>query len=259
MSFNKIMLLCLVALISSCGSTMTRQDVRDSVPVEDRQLAGGYTAYRTPSDDELALFSQCYAYAAQLTPKRVATQVVAGFNYAFLCTGAEGDVKVVIYKPLPNHGASRVTSVEPVSAYDALVAFVAKGFADQWQRTSPDDMELSPIYQYRTPTMGYARADINGDGIVELLLGDDFSADGYAVYDLFTFDPEQGTVRHLFSGGERDRLTILDDGILCEEGSNSAFDSFRTCYRIEGGKLVKLPQDTPAKETLFSVKFHLWQ
>ena len=71
-------------------------------------MAGGYTAYRKVTDEDLQVFNAAeLPIGVEYTPKEVATQVVNGTNYRFKCTkkvvapGAkEEDAIVVIYKPL---------------------------------------------------------------------------------------------------------------------------------------------------------------
>lgn len=84
-------------------------------------LAGGYSKPRTPDADEKALFESLTdgLEGVKYKPLNVATQVVAGTNYRFVCQGRETarkgrkfDAVITIYKPLPGQGEPRVTSVE---------------------------------------------------------------------------------------------------------------------------------------------------
>lgn len=79
-------------------------------------LAGGYTAQREPTKSEIAIFSEAISGQdlsailgevpfdlSSLEPVSVATQVVAGTNYKFICkAGAKGKkkVEVVVYRNL---------------------------------------------------------------------------------------------------------------------------------------------------------------
>lgn len=84
-------------------------------------LCGGYTQQRTPTADELKLFSGALAEidGAGYTPESVATQVVAGTNYRFVCktVAATRDAptyqtEVIIYQPLPECGEPKITSIK---------------------------------------------------------------------------------------------------------------------------------------------------
>lgn len=49
-------------------------------------VCGGYTEQREPNDEELRLFEEVTGTGEMIiTPLSVATQVVAGTNYKFLC------------------------------------------------------------------------------------------------------------------------------------------------------------------------------
>lgn len=99
-----------LALLCGCNGGSGKADPAD----QERQLAGGYTAQREPSEAEIAMFNSVTAGSETVyTPLSVATQVVAGLNYKFWCRYEEksgsGHCWVVIYKPL--QGEPKVTSV----------------------------------------------------------------------------------------------------------------------------------------------------
>lgn len=105
---------------------------------------------------------------------------------------------------------------------------------------SPEKMGLSSTFMYATDTMGYVIEDINGDGIKELLLGEDSWGDknGTVLYDIFTVTKE-GNMVLLANGGERDRFYICQGGIIYEEGSSGADATSEDYWIIEEGKLSK--------------------
>ncbi|MEG2725272.1 MAG: hypothetical protein RR982_05415 [Kiritimatiellia bacterium] len=76
-------------------------------------LCGGYTEFRTLETDDVARFSQVTLgtrYEAW-KPLQVASQVVAGMNYRFLCKDTEGKtVTLIIFQPLPGRGEAQITS-----------------------------------------------------------------------------------------------------------------------------------------------------
>ena len=82
---------------------------------------GGYSKTRRLSDSERAMFTSVTASieGVEYKPMNVATQVVAGTNYRFLCKAKEmnGEGKkyyaaIVIYLPLPGEGEPRLLSIE---------------------------------------------------------------------------------------------------------------------------------------------------
>lgn len=77
-------------------------------------LVGAYADYRELTEEELDLFNRTYTGEVELTPKSVATQVVSGINYSFICTDSLGNkTKVIIYKPL--RGEATVSLIEPAT------------------------------------------------------------------------------------------------------------------------------------------------
>ncbi len=111
-----ITLLCISLVFGACGRDATRSEKAD-----DTEIVGGYSKPRTPTDDEKALFAEAVKglEGVEYKPMNVATQVVAGTNYRFLCSGREKgrkgkrfDAVIVVYRPLPGQGEPRVISVE---------------------------------------------------------------------------------------------------------------------------------------------------
>lgn len=119
-----------------------------------------------------------------------------------------------------------------------LVSFLVQGFQCKWDGMSPEDQGLSSVYSYNSKYAGFTIKDINGDGIKELLIGDQFEDGETTLYDIYTIYPEDGSLIHLAKGGERDSFVITGNGTIVEHGSNSAFDSFEKGFVIKEGNLV---------------------
>jgi hypothetical protein len=245
-------LLAVISIACLFATSCTNKNIKANNDSENQYIVGAYADYRSLDDEDRQLFASTYTHKSKLTPQSVATQVVAGTNYKFICTDdSENVVKVVIFKPLPDQGEPKVLSIEPETEYDEIIASVKKGLGDGWQSKTPEDLGVSYIYQYKSPSMGYAKKDINEDGIYELILGDSMS-DNYAIYDIFTYDTVAGKVKHIFCGGERDRCVFNGSGVICRSGSNSASDSFTKYYKIEDGELMEL-KDTGVQEDLLII------
>ena len=120
------------------------------------------------------------------------------------------------------------------TAYSDIIAEIVTGYKTHWSEGSPEDLGLSYIYRYESEFGGFARMDINADGIDELLIGDAFPDGSYLLYDIFTFDKSSLDVVHLLSGGERDHFTLNGGGAIIENGSSSASDSFTKYFKIKG-------------------------
>lgn len=115
---KKIAILVLVLLtLGSCA----RYGGKTAKQPQKQMLAGGYTDQRTPTAEELTLFKTATAEldGVGYTPETVATQVVAGKNYRFICKAVTATRKpqiykavVTIYQPLPGKGEPRITKIE---------------------------------------------------------------------------------------------------------------------------------------------------
>lgn len=92
-----------VAGFSSCTSSRI-----------ENAAAGGFSPFRSLSQEDKTFFVEVYQGELKLTPKKVSTQVVAGRNYRFICIDAAGEEhEVDIFEPLPNSGeVPRVTYVK---------------------------------------------------------------------------------------------------------------------------------------------------
>ena len=85
----------------------------------DEMLVGGYSEQRPLAAEDSAVFAEAtkdYAYLG-LKPLSVATQVVAGTNYLFVCEmkafgGPATQTNVKIFKPLPGQGTAELIVVE---------------------------------------------------------------------------------------------------------------------------------------------------
>ena len=124
--------------------------------------------------------------------------------------------------------------------YADIVSFIVQGYQCRWDGMGPDELGLSLVYMHCSPYAGFTHMDIDGDGINELVIGDEFEDGTTLIYDIYTINPEDGSLIHLVKGGERDVFRINGDHVLIEEGSNSAFDSFTKVWKIAGGQLVEL-------------------
>lgn len=107
----------IVLLLSACGKFGSKTEPTSRKTV----LSGGYTQQRPLNENERVLFRTATAKLDNVdyTPESVATQVVAGTNYRFVCTGATATrhpktvkAEVIIYQPLPGQGEPRVTDIK---------------------------------------------------------------------------------------------------------------------------------------------------
>lgn len=135
--------------------------------------------------------------------------------------------------------------------YSDIVSFIVQGYQCHWDGIDPDDGGVSGVLRYESPLAGSCLTDLDGDGIGEMLLGDEFDDGTHTVYDIYGFDRTTGDVIHLFSGGERNWCRIHRDGTVEENGSNSAEDSFTRYWKVSGTKLKKAAN--PESEELMNL------
>lgn len=101
--------------LSSCAYKATNANSAGT----NKYLCGAYSDCRSLTEQDVQLFESVYSYDLKLKPQSVATQVVAGTNYKFVCTDAlANDILVYVFKPLPNRDKPRVTGIEMVGGND---------------------------------------------------------------------------------------------------------------------------------------------
>ena len=113
-----------VAAMSLCCSCDSLSNIFSASDSTSTNQVGGYSESRRLTDREKELFDEYVARIGDVEYEalNVATQIVAGTNYRFLCKAREikADGKrgkkfyavVVLYRPLPGPGEPRVTSIE---------------------------------------------------------------------------------------------------------------------------------------------------
>lgn len=103
-------------LLAACGGPGRRAEKQPEKTV----LCGGYTQQRPLDDAERTLFRQVTdnMTGVSYSPESVATQVVAGTNYRFVCTAKTVTLhpetyqaEVIVYQPLPGQGEAKVTKI----------------------------------------------------------------------------------------------------------------------------------------------------
>lgn len=113
-----------LAVMSLCCSCDRQSNIFSTPNSASTNQVGGYSESRRLTDREKELFDEYVARIGDVEYEalNVATQIVAGTNYRFLCKAREikADGKrgkkfyavVVLYRPLPGQGEPRITSIE---------------------------------------------------------------------------------------------------------------------------------------------------
>ncbi len=115
-----------VLLLAGCGNNTRKTDNSQSAEVaqekvEQTQMCGGYTQQRPLTEEDQTLFDAVTEGMTGVvyTPESVATQVVAGTNYRFVCTAKtltrEPETyraEVTVFQPLPGRGEAKITEIK---------------------------------------------------------------------------------------------------------------------------------------------------
>ena len=144
--------------------------------------------------------------------------------------------------PLPDFetvaGHSDAASTTGYTAYDALLAEIGglrrSGASDVQTDFSHDLLSVNDYYQ----TPGWLLRDLDGDGILELLLGADWGDGHSVIFNIYRLDGAKAV--RVVDGWNRSRWYLCTDGSLANEGSSSAFESSYSYYRYTSGELQHL-------------------
>ena len=93
--------------------------------------------------------------------------------------------------------------------------------------------------------LGYAIADIDGDGVQELLIGTIKADEFYEkmVFSLYTLD-ENGVNKLVFDGTERNRYYYAGENRFANLGSSAFNDSFETTVKLQEGEMIDMTYTT---------------
>ena len=93
--------------------------------------------------------------------------------------------------------------------------------------------------------LGYAIADIDGDGVPELLIGSIHGDEFYdkMIFSLYTLD-ENGVNKLVFDGTERNRYYYAGENRFANLGSSAFNDSFETTVKLEDGEMIDMTYTT---------------
>ena len=144
--------------------------------------------------------------------------------------------------PLPDFetvaGHSDAASTTGYAAYDALLAEISglrrSGASDVQTDFSHDLLSVNDYYQ----TPGWLLRDLDGDGILELLLGADWGDGHSVIFNIYRLDGAKAV--RVVDGWSRSRWYLCTDGSLAHEGSDGASEGTYSYYRYENGALRHL-------------------
>lgn len=149
---------------------------------------------------------------------------------------------------------------EATGTYAAVFQKYQKAISEQWDATKLMAEDMSVICATNHDNLGYAFADITGDGQKELLIG---SADGVnsQLFDIYTV--VGGTVKHLACSTEMNSYYLYEEGgaytfILVKDGEN---ENEWISHKYADGALTvdkavktKIPVDAPIRYEIGTVQ-----
>lgn len=106
-------------LLTACGSPEKRTEKQQKKTI----LCDGYTGQRPLEASDRELFRRATAGMTDMTgvsytPESVATQVVAGTNYRFICTAKTAtpgpetyEAEIIVFQPLPGQGEAKIAKI----------------------------------------------------------------------------------------------------------------------------------------------------
>lgn len=103
-------------LLTACGSPEKRTEKQQEKTI----LCGSYTGQRPLEASDRELFRRATAgmTGVSYTPESVATQVVAGTNYRFICTAKAAtpgpetyEAEIIVFQPLPGQGEAKIAKI----------------------------------------------------------------------------------------------------------------------------------------------------
>ena len=158
-------------------------------------------------------------------------------NYSMLFEGSQDIFKTI--KGANGNKYVRGGGMKGKDLYGSVLKKHSKALTEGWDSGKLEKENMSSMYyeiaKYDkaglTDKIGYAYIDLNGDGIDELLIGEiSESSEPSVIYDIYTMKDRKPV--HVVSGWDRNRYYKLENGMICNDYSNSAFSSGRAVYDV---------------------------
>ena len=148
---------------------------------------------------------------------------------------------MVLVLALTGIAAAQDEAIEPVYA-DLIseITGILDG-RDSGKLTVEEDYSVIIVWLTGQPAsvnLGYALKDIDGNGVRELLVGENYdgSEEGTVLYDMYTI--RDGELLHVFDGWDRNRYYLCTNGNFINEGSSGAMQSNTAYYIYAKGDMI---------------------
>lgn len=137
---------------------------------------------------------------------------------------------------------NREDDVEKPDYYGELIAAV-KECISKGEIMVPENYDFSDVMltsgYYSGGTRGYLIEDIDGNGVDELIFGENGSepdgTQGGIIYDIYTMS--DGELVHVLNGWVRNRYYLCENGMIANEGSSGAGNSNYSYFTFDGSKI----------------------
>lgn len=151
---KKIVLLVAAAVaLTACGGNAQKKAQKtaadaatEKAAVNRAQMSGSYTEMRAVTAADKAVFDEATRglVGVTYTPDSVATQIVNGTNYKFICKAVTATrepetyrAEVIVYKPVKNEESPVITSIRKIGGETAAAQVSASSKAGASRTTAP--------------------------------------------------------------------------------------------------------------------------
>jgi len=159
-------------------------------------------------------------------------------------TGAPSETAAPAETTVPEESSASVeVATVPISteetvpgmpeAYQTVLDRYVTAVKEKWDFIQCEENQICYmiIFNYDLSKLGYHLADLDNNGLPELII-----SDGNVIYDLYTLD--SGEARWVLSGGERNTYQLCEGGFLYNRGSNGASSHVENFYYLKDGNLI---------------------
>ena len=139
---------------------------------------------------------------------------------------------------------------EAYGEYRELITQIALGLERGWISDLVTEVGISEVFRTaERETYGWLMADVNRDGVDELLFGkltpEEESSPFYDIYSMLN-----GEMIHVSTGWAYNYWYLLPDGVFINEWSGSGYDTYRNSYGLFNGKFIPANRSVDQSEYL---------